>query len=148
MHHMSHLFTIFHTEYRKKQMGASIAYHLGERAHSFHYSLSSPLLSSHYFHLSFFNISLSVCVLLQVCMYFVCVCVWAVLSLSSEEVICSRGLDYNAHFKSSFRMLLQSGPKSAGEFGINLPFPSSSSCIMSFEFVYLIRPLGLLKPLV
>ena len=32
--------------------------------------------------------------------------------------------------------------------GINLPFPSSSSCIMSFEFVYLIRPLGLLKLLV
>lgn len=31
--------------------------------------------------------------------------------------------------------------------GINPPFPSSSSYIMFFEFVYLIRPLGVLKRL-
>lgn len=30
--------------------------------------------------------------------------VWAVLSLSSKEVICRKSLDYNAHFKSSLRI--------------------------------------------
>lgn len=53
--------------------------------------------------------------------------------------------------KSFFRRqdaLVLYGSKSAGGFCINLPFPSSFSYIMSFEFVYLISPLGLPKLLV
>lgn len=77
-------------------MGVLHCSYLGESTHSFHYSLSSLLLSSRYFGFSLLNIAASVRFGRQVCMYMsVCVCVgavWAALSLSSEEVICSRGL--------------------------------------------------------
>lgn len=108
----THIFTLFLTTFKRNKCLSSIPWN----TQFFKYSLLSPLSTPQPISVSV-RACVCVCVLLQLWAFF-----FAVLSLSTLEVICSRGLSYNAHIKKFLqdaaraRALVLYGSKSAGEF--------------------------------
>lgn len=130
--HATHIFTLFLATLKRNKCLSSIPCYLGIPSFSSipSYLPFPPLSPSPYQS----DVCVSVCVWLQLWAFF------AALSLSTVEMICSRGLSYNAHIKKFLqdaacaRALVLYGSKSAGEFlhcaalTYHFPHPSHTLC--------------------